>query len=122
MKKTDSINSPNSKGSSKNSPKNLPHNSKASKEKDLFEAILKLNGLDESRKFFADLCTPSELQSLADRWRVAQLLSQEIPYRVIYEKTGVSTATVTRVARSLEYGEGYQLLLKKTKKKRATYE
>jgi TrpR-related protein YerC/YecD len=53
-----------------------------------------------------------ELVAMADRWRVARLVAKEIPYRKIYEKTGVSTATVTRVARSLARGEGgYQLLL-----------
>ncbi len=88
-----------------------------SKEKELFEAILKIENADECEKFFIDLCTPSELQAMSDRWKVAQLLTEGIPYRTIYEKTGVSTATVTRVSRSLEYGEGYRALLQKTKKR-----
>jgi TrpR-related protein YerC/YecD len=87
------------------------------KEKELFNAILKLEDLEELRKFFSDLCTPAELQAMSDRWRVAQLLNEGLPYRTIYEKTGVSTATVTRVARCLEYGEGYRLVLQKTRKK-----
>src|SRR4051794_6856312 len=86
------------------------------KTKDLFEAILKLENVDECRKFFTDLCTPAELEALSDRWKVAGLLTEGIPYRGIYEKTGVSTATVTRVARSLEYGQGYRMLLNKTNK------
>lgn len=87
------------------------------KEKELFEAILKLENLEECQKFFTDLCTPAEIQAMSDRWNVAQLLTQNIPYRTIYERTGVSTATVTRVARSLEYGEGYRGVLQKIKRK-----
>ena len=49
---------------------------------------------------------------MADRWRVAKLLKRDVPYRKIYERTGVSTATVTRVARTLSHGEGgYEILL-----------
>jgi TrpR-related protein YerC/YecD len=86
------------------------------KENLLYQAIMNLESLAECRNFFTDLCTPSEIQSMADRWQVAQLLETKMPYREIYEKTGVSTATVTRVARCLQYGQGYQTLLKKTKK------
>lgn len=83
-----------------------------SNEKDLFKAIMNLKDLDECVRFFVDLCTPAEIQAMTDRWRVARLLSRGIPYREIYEKTGVSTATVTRVARSLMRGEnGYQILI-----------
>lgn len=83
-------------------------------EKDLFKAVLKLEDLDECSRFFMDLCTPAEIQAMTDRWRVARLLSRGIPYREIYEKTGVSTATVTRVARSLMRGEnGYQILIQR---------
>ena len=90
-----------------------------SSEKDLFEAILKLKDLDECSRFFIDLCTPAEIQAMTDRWRVARLLSRGIPYREIYEKTGVSTATVTRVARSLVRGEnGYQILIQRTDTKK----
>jgi TrpR-related protein YerC/YecD len=88
-----------------------------SKEKELFEAILKLESIEECQVFFSDLCTPAEIQSMSDRWKVVQLLIDEVPYRAIYERTGISTATVTRVARSLEYGEGYRVVLKKMKKK-----
>ena len=61
--------------------------------------------------FLQDLCTPAELRSMAERWRVAQMLNEEIPYRKIYEKTGVSTATVTRVARAFSEGKGYRLAI-----------
>jgi TrpR-related protein YerC/YecD len=84
----------------------------------LFEAILGLRDAEECRRFFSDLCTPAEVMSLTDRWRVAKLLAQGMPYRSIYEKTGVSTATVTRVARALTYGEkGYELAIERAAKK-----
>ncbi len=78
----------------------------------LFEAVLELRDINECRRFFSDLCTPSELCSLSDRWRVARLIQEGVPYRSIYEQTGVSTATVTRVARALAHGdEGYRIVL-----------
>jgi len=81
---------------------------------DLFAALTRLESSEEFRAFFADLCTPAELRSMADRWRVARLLKEGMPYRVINERTGVSTATITRVARSMTYGaNGYQILLKR---------
>lgn len=88
--------------------------------KDLFQAILQLQDLQECERFLTDLCTPAELLSLAGRFRAAQLLSQGVPYRSIYEKTGVSTATVTRVARALTYGRGgYQMILDRKKEPHA---
>lgn len=72
----------------------------------LFEAAAGLASEKECAEFFTDLCTPAELSDMADRWSVARLLAQGIPYREISEKTGVSTATVTRVARALRFGEG----------------
>ena len=87
--------------------------------KELFDAIRLLKNEGEFQRFFDDLCTPAELRSLADRWRVAQLLEKGIPYRVINEETGVSTATITRVARSLIYGaKGYRLILDRLKRGR----
>ncbi len=82
-------------------------------QKALFEAILELKTPEDCQKFFSDLCTPNELEALADRWQVAQLIDRKVPYRDIYEQTGVSTATVTRVARALQHGEGgYRKILK----------
>jgi TrpR-related protein YerC/YecD len=78
---------------------------------ELFKAISELESAHECQKFLEDLCTPTELDAMSDRWAVAKLLSQEIPYRKIYEQTGTSTATVTRVARALSEGAGYQILL-----------
>ena len=67
--------------------------------KDLLEAVLRLGSGKECEDFFVDLCTPAELLAMADRWKAARLLYQGLPYREIYEKTGVSTAT-SRVSSS----------------------
>jgi TrpR-related protein YerC/YecD len=79
----------------------------------LFAAVRALKTEAECESFFADLCTPAELDALSGRWKVARLLDRGIPYREISEKTGISTATVTRVARCLTYGTdgGYRRLL-----------
>lgn len=74
--------------------------------KELYLAVASLENPAEVQQFLVDLCTPAELTAMADRWRVARLLERGVPYRAIYERTGVSTATVTRVARALSQGEG----------------
>jgi TrpR-related protein YerC/YecD len=85
----------------------------------LFEAILSLKTVSEAAEFFSDLCTPAELQDMADRWQVLLPLTQDIPYRKIYEMTGVSVTTIGRVARSLKYGTGgYNLILKRVLSKK----
>lgn len=78
----------------------------AQAERALFTAILTLRSVDECRAFFHDLCTPAELQALADRWAVVALLRQGVPYREINKQTGVSVTTVGRVARYLTQGNG----------------
>jgi len=85
--------------------------------KHLYQAILSLREESEVERFFADLCTPQELETLAERWEVARLLEQDLPYRQIYEDTGVSTATVTRVAKALRSGTGYRLVLDRQERK-----
>ncbi len=83
-------------------------------EEDLYEAILQLDGLAEVQSFFHDLCTPAELEGLVDRWRVAQMLVQNIPYRQIAAETNVSTATIVRVARFLNNGnDGYRTIMRR---------
>jgi TrpR-related protein YerC/YecD len=79
----------------------------------LFSAVLSLKSASECEAFFTDLCTPAELDALSGRWKVARLLDKGIPYREISEKTGISTATVARVARCLTYGGdgGYRRML-----------
>jgi TrpR-related protein YerC/YecD len=87
---------------------------------DLLQAFLQLKTVDEIDRFLKDLCTPQELKALAERWRVCQLLNEgTLSYREINEKTGASLATITRVARFLkeEPHRGYQLVLKKIRKK-----
>jgi TrpR-related protein YerC/YecD len=75
-------------------------------ERALYQAILTLNTPDECRAFFRDLCTPAELQALADRWAVVELLREQHPYREIHRLTGVSVTTIGRVARYLTAGNG----------------
>ena len=83
-------------------------------EEDLYEAVLQLDGLEEVRSFFHDICTPAELEGLVDRWRVAQMLVQNIPYRQIAAETNVSTATIVRVARFLNNGnDGYRTIMRR---------
>jgi TrpR-related protein YerC/YecD len=72
----------------------------------LARAFVALDSAAEARAFLEDLCTPAELQALADRWQVVQLLQTGLPYRRIYEKTGVSVTTIGRVARCLAAGSG----------------
>ena len=72
----------------------------------LFDAILCLQSKDECYNFFEDLCTVNELLSLSQRFEVASMLRAKKTYLEIAEKTGASTATISRVNRSLIYGEG----------------
>ena len=79
-------------------------------EHSLCAAMLTLRTVDEVRAFFQDLCTPAELQALADRWSVVALLQEGRPYREIHKLTGVSVTTIGRVARFLITGNGgYQI-------------
>jgi len=81
-------------------------------QKSLCRAVLALNSPSECESFLQDLCTPNELEALADRWEVARLVQRGVPYRQIQETTSVSTATITRVARALVHGSGgYQKIL-----------
>lgn len=80
--------------------------------KQLFAAIESLQSPAEVEQFFRDLCTLSELEAMAHRWQVAQLLDRGLPYLEIAERTHASTTTVTRVAHWLRHGEGgYRLAL-----------
>lgn len=82
----------------------------------MFEAILTLKTQEECYKFFEDLCTVNELLSLSQRYEVASMLSQKNTYLEIAEKTGASTATISRVNRSLIYGnDGYELVFDRLK-------
>ena len=75
---------------------------------DMYEAILTLRTVDECKRFFDDLCTVTELQAMEQRYQVAVYLSQGMIYNDILERTGASSATISRVNRSLQYGsDGY---------------
>jgi TrpR-related protein YerC/YecD len=81
---------------------------------DLADALAQLKDAREVRALLADLCTPAEIHTLAERWHVARLLDERrLTYREIHEATGVSTTTIVRVARFLRQEEngGYRLLL-----------
>ncbi|KXH86767.1 YerC/YecD family TrpR-related protein [Sporosarcina sp. HYO08] len=78
----------------------------------LFQAILELKTLDECYELFDDLCTISEIQSLAQRLEVAHLLKLKKTYETIQKETGASTATISRIRRCFDYGSGgYDKLL-----------
>ena len=86
---------------------------------ELIKALLLLEDRDTALRFLKDLCTPQELNALAERWRVCQLLAEgNMSYREIHAQTGASLATIVRVARFLkdEPFHGYQAALKKLKK------
>ncbi|SCG82068.1 TrpR like protein, YerC/YecD [Proteiniborus sp. DW1] len=81
---------------------------------ELFEAVLMLENIEECYRFFEDICTINELKSISQRLEVAKLLRQEKTYNEIEERTGASTATISRINRALNYGaEGYNLILDK---------
>ena len=85
---------------------------------DLAEALVQIVDKDGASAFLADLCTPAEIHSLAERWQVARLLDAgKLTYREIHDATGVSTTTIVRVARFLrqENNSGYRLLLDRVK-------
>jgi TrpR-related protein YerC/YecD len=75
-------------------------------ERSLYSAILTLRSVEECREFFRDLCTPAELQAMADRWAVVEYLQRDMPYREIHRLTGVSVTTIGRVARYVTAGNG----------------
>lgn len=80
----------------------------------LFEAVLQLETMDECYRFFEDICTIKEVQAIAQRLEVAKLLKSNKTYNEIEELTGASTATISRINRSLNYGaDGYKLVFEK---------
>lgn len=83
----------------------------------LFDGILQLKDKDECYKFFEDICTINELLSLSQRFEVAAMLREHKTYLDIAEHTGASTATISRVNRSLNYGnDGYDMVFDRMKK------
>ena len=83
----------------------------------LYEAVLALETPEECRAFFQDLCTVAELRAMAQRLEVAQLLDEGLIYNDILQRTGASSATISRVNRALQYGaDGYKTVLPRLKK------
>ena len=84
--------------------------------KEFLEAVLTLESVDECMDFFEDVCTVNELLSLSQRYEVAKMLREGKTYLEIAEKTGASTATISRVNRSLNYGnDGYDMVFERLK-------
>lgn len=82
----------------------------------LFEAILLLKSTKECKAFLRDVCTLSEIEAMIERFQIAKMVKNNVPYREISKKTGSSTATVTRVAHWLHHGMGgYDLVLDRMK-------
>jgi TrpR-related protein YerC/YecD len=88
------------------SHRHLSARQEALAERNLAAAILTLRSVEECRAFLRDLCTPAELQAMADRWAVVECLRRDLPYREIHRLTGVSVTTIARVARYLAQGNG----------------
>lgn len=83
---------------------------------EMYQAILTLETVEECKKFFDDLCTVTELQAMEQRYQVAQYLDSGLIYNDILEKTGASSATISRVNRSLQYGTGgYEIVFVRLK-------
>jgi len=83
---------------------------------ELFKAILSLKSIKECRAFFRDLCTLSEIKAMIERFQVAKMVRDNLPYREISKKTGSSITTVSRVAHWFHHGTGgYKLVLDRLK-------
>ena len=89
----------------------VPKNLRNEKTEALFKAILSLETTDDCYAFFDDLCTIKELTAMVQRYEVADLLNQGLTFNVITERTGASPATIARVNKCLQYGDGYSRAL-----------
>src|SRR5688572_7944323 len=99
--------------------RNVSPRQEALAERHLFAALAALRTSEECRAFLRDLCTPAELQAMADRWAVVEPLQKGLPYREIHRLTGVSVTTIGRVARFLSNGNGgYELAAKRLESSR----
>jgi len=98
----------------KQRPAPVPKRDSDASFKALARALAALDQPAEVAAFLRDLCTPAELEAMADRWRVVPLLLERVPYREIHERTGVSVTTIGRVARTIEHGDGgYAIAVRK---------
>ncbi len=81
---------------------------------DLYSAVLSLKNLSEAKSFFRDLLTEGEIREFAERWKVAAMIANKVPYTTIIGETGLSSRTVARVARWVKKGMGgYRLILRR---------
>lgn len=88
----------------------------------LAQALAALTKAGDVHAFLEDLCTPAELESMSDRWKVVPLLLQGTPYREIHDRTLVSITTIGRVARTLERGAGgYAAAVRRTRRQHAAH-
>jgi TrpR-related protein YerC/YecD len=86
---------------------------------ELLSALLALRTQEEAACFLRDLCTRREIEELSHRWAVARLLDEGLPYREIADRTGASTATISRINQWLEHGAGgYRLMLDRRRRSR----
>lgn len=93
------------------------YNIKSPQTDDFFEAVLSLKTIDECYNFFEDACTVQEIKAFSQRFAVAKMLKDNCVYNDIVKATGASTATISRVSRSLNYGSnGYDLVFDRLKK------
>ena len=91
---------------------------KKPRNENMYKAILSLENVDECMKFFDDLCTVTELMAMEQRFQVASCLNGGMIYNDILAETGASSATISRVNRSLQYGHGgYEIVFSRTGEK-----
>ena len=98
----------------------MPYDSKFKRDDidELFEGILSLKTVDECYRFFEDICTINEINSIAQRLQVAKMLDNKCTYKEIEQETKASTATISRINKCLVYGaDGYKILLDNLAKK-----
>ncbi len=86
--------------------------SKSAASDELFNTILKLESLEDCYAFFEDLCTVKEIEAMSQRLHAAKLLHEGKTYERIVEETDISSATLSRVSKCLQYGEGYKKFLR----------
>ena len=80
--------------------------------KELYELILSLESVEDCEELFGDLCTIKEIEQMAQRVRAAKLLMKKNTYNTVIEETDISSATLSRVSRCVQYGKGYKKFLK----------
>ena len=89
-------------------------NKRSNPDHELYKAVLQLQTVEECYNFFVDLCTVSEMKAMEQRYEVAKLLNQGMIYNDILEQTGASSATISRVNRSLNYGtDTYRVIFRR---------